>query len=432
MQLKKNETVVCRIDGITHDGMGVAHVDDHVLFVRHAARGDSCRAKLVKICSHVSYAILDELLEPSPHRIEPDCPHFAQCGGCAFRHIGYDEELSVKRERVEQTLRRLGGVTLSAEQTLPSPEIDRYRNKSSLPVGWADGRPVTGFYRPRSHDIIPVETCLLQKIEADRAAAALRQWLSEVGQCAVRHLVTRTGAHGTLVCVVGAGPPPRRAEALVSLLRQQVSNLVGVVWDEHLSDDNVIFGGNQTTLWGEDHIIDTLCGLTFRLSPMSFYQINRPQAERLYSRVCDYAGSFDTAVDLYCGAGTLTLCLARRGGHVTGVEIVESAVLDARANALRNGMDTEFLLMDAAKAALALHPDVVTVDPPRKGMSPEAVEAILHMAPKRIVYVSCDPATLARDLTRLTGYTAASLTALDMFPRTSHVECVVLLKSVKE
>ncbi len=428
--LAKNSFITARVEGMTSDGLGVCRSDGHVVFVNGAARGDVCRVKIVKPGERKSYGIIDELLIPSAHRVVPDCPAFPMCGGCVYRHISYSEELEIKRIKVEDAMMRIGGFDLAAEDVLPSPEILRYRNKSAMPVGTTGGTPVTGFYRPRTHEIIPVESCALQKLEADAAARALRGWISGTGECSVKHIVTRTGDGGAIVCMVAGSGPPKNVESLITALRRDVKNLVGVVWDSHPGEGNSIFGGASKLLWGSPYVEDSLCGMTFRISPRSFYQINRPQAERIYSRAVEYAGDFRSAADLYCGAGTLTLCLARAGGEVTGVEIVEDAVRDARVSALRNGIDVEFVCMDAAGAS-ALRREVVTLDPPRRGLTPEAVNTVLAIGPDRVVYISCDPATLARDVRALYeggGYRPERMTVVDMFPRTSHVETVVLLQ----
>lgn len=438
--IQKNGAAVCAIHGYTHDGMGVGRVDGRAVFVPGTARGDVVSIRFTKVTAGAVYGRLEELREASPWRIAPDCAAYPRCGGCRFRHIAYEEELRAKRERVEETLRRMGGVELRAEEMLAAPCLDHCRNKAAFPVG-RDGRgePVTGFYRERSNDIIPVEDCRLQTPEANEAARILREWLRDSGETGVRHLVTRGGTGGLLVCVVSVGKPGASARMLAETLRKRIPALCGVVWQRHSGEGNFILGGHQTLLWGREYTEDELClpgrrPLGFRLSAKSFYQVNKAQAERLYARAVEYAGEFSSALDLYCGTGTLTLLAAQAqpGARVTGVEIVPEAVRDARENALRNGLvNAEFIEGDAGEAArrFAGRTEVVFLDPPRKGLSPETLEAVLRLTPARVVYMSCDTATLARDIKGFCegGYRAERLTAADFFPRTPHVECVVLL-----
>ena len=445
VELKKNDTVVCDVTAYTHEGLGVARTGGRVLFVRGAARGDRARLKITKVTSSVGYAIIEALEMPSPHRVTPDCPAWPRCGGCDFRHITYEEELRHKRERVEETLRRLGGIELSAETVYGSELQDGYRNKAALPVGFdKNGHPVTGYYRAHSNDIVPVDSCRLQGEEENRAAAALRAWLKTTGFRGLRHLFLRRGRSGILAALIAVKKPPETTNVLISALREAAPSLCGVVWQRHRGEGSTILGESQTTLWGQDYIEDDMIALdaegreralTFRISVPSFYQINRPQAQRMYRKAVEYAGAFDTALDLYCGAGTMTLFAAasRPKAQLTGIEIVPQAIEDAKANARRNKVtNCAFLCGDAAIAARQ-NAQVVLVDPPRKGLHTEALEALLAIGPERIVYLSCDPATLARDCKTLEagGYRAARLTVADFFPRTAHVETVVLLSKLK-
>lgn len=441
-EIQKNGTARCEIHGYTHDGMGVGRIDGRAVFVPGAARGDVARIRFTKVTAGTMYARLEQLEKASPWRVEPDCPAYPSCGGCRFRHIAYEEELCAKRERVEETLRRVGGVELQVEEMLAAPSTDGCRNKSAFPVGFdIHGEPVTGFYRGRTHEIIPVDECRLQSREANEAARVLRGWLKETGEDGVRHLVTRSGTGGILVCVVSVNKPGKSAKLLTEALRR-IPGLCGVVWQRHGGEGNVILGNEQTCLWGRDYVEDELClpgkePLRFRLSAKSFYQVNKAQAERMYARALEYAGAFTSALDLYCGTGTLTLLAAqsRPDARVTGVEIVSEAVLDARENARHNGItNAEFIEGDAGEGAgrFAGQCEVVFLDPPRKGLTPETTGAVLRLAPGRIVYMSCDPATLARDVKHFTenGYRAERLTVADFFPRTPHVESLVLLGRV--
>lgn len=442
--LKKNDTVTAVITGYDSQGLGVARVDGQVVFVHGGIRGERCGVLILKVLKNAAFGKVVAVQEPSPHRVEPDCPHYRRCGGCAFRHVDYGEELWAKRQRVQDALQRIGGWDGEVEGILPAPDPARYRNKSLHPVG-RDG--AVGFYRARSHDVENVEDCLLLQGTANGAAEGLRRYLRECDVSCydeerhtglVRHLFTRTNAKGQcLICVVVNGEMLPSEGQLVECLRQAVPSCVGVVLGVNTRPGNAVLGEKFRTLWGRDTLTDTLCGMAFDLSVPSFYQVNRAQAERLYETAAEYAGltGTETVLDLYCGAGTITSVMARQCARAIGAEIVPQAVENARANAKRNGLaNAEFLLGDAAHmaqkcAAEGLRPDVICVDPPRKGLAPEVIDAVAEMAPRRVVYVSCDPATLGRDVKRFAekGYAVQRAAAVDMFPRTAHVESVVKL-----
>ena len=443
-ELRKNQIHTVRIEGYALGGAGVARVGGRVVFVQGALRGELCRALILKAGKNAAFAKVQELLEPSVHRAQPDCPYFPRCGGCALRHMEYAEELQLKRERVQDALRRIGGSSVAVEEILGAEQIFRYRNKSIWPVS---PNGAVGFYRARTHEVVNAEHCLLVHPAAEAAADALRGWMAQwgvpgydetSGRGLVRHLFARTNAKGeALLCVVANDDAlPFEAE-LVAALRGACPQAVGVVLNTNTTRTNVVLGPAWRTLWGDDRLEDTLCGLRFRLSVPSFYQVNRAQCERLYEKALDFAAltGGETLLDLYCGAGTITLAAARRARRVIGAEIVPEAVADARENAADNGVqNAEFFCGDASEVAArlaseGLRPDVVTVDPPRKGLSEDAVGAIANMAPSRVVYVSCDPATLARDVKRFAelGYAARRACAADLFPRTDHVESVVAL-----
>ena len=446
-ELVKNQTHEVTIEGCTAEGQGVARIDGRAVFVAGALPGERGVIKLLKVSRTAVWAKLEILLEPSPHRLEPDCPVCAKCGGCDFRHVSYAEELRIKRQRVDDAMRRIGGLELSAEEILPSPLLERYRNKTILNVGQREGRAVTGYYRPRSHDIVPVESCLLQSASADRAAGALRRWMDkyavpaydeESGRGVVRRLFVRDAGLGVCVCVVAAADKLPHLPELTDALRKACPELSSLVLNVNRDRGNSILSEKFITLWGEDSIDAELCSLRFKLSPRSFFQINSLQAERLYARAIEYAGLSGTerVLDLYCGTGTIGLCAASKCAHVTGAEIVPAAIEDARENARRNGIENaDFICADASDAARhfaesGMSPDVIIVDPPRKGLAPDVIHSIAQMSPARVVYVSCDPATLARDLKLFAekSYIATRLTAADMFPRTRHVECAVRLE----
>ena len=444
MELAKNQEHTVTIEGYGEGGMGVARIDGRVVFVHGALRGEKCRVLILKTLKSVAFAKVLEVIEPSSERITPDCPYFPRCGGCTYRHIRYEEELRLKKQRVQDNLSRIGGSDVTVEEILGARDTLRYRNKAQYPVS-KDG--AVGFYRARTHEVIECEHCLLVKPEADAAAEALREYMQscrvagydeKTGRGLVRHLYIRSNAAGeSLVCVLMNGDKLPKEDRLVTLLRDACPKCAGIVLGTNTKKGNVILGDRYRTLWGSDRLEDTLCGKTFRLSVPSFYQVNRVQAERLYAKAIEFAGltGQETVLDLYCGAGTITLALSDHAKKVLGAEIVPEAIDDARENAARNGVkNAEFFCGDASDVAKKLarenlRPDVITVDPPRKGLAADVVESIAEMQPGRVVYVSCDSATMARDVKRLAdlGYTAQRACAVDMFPRADHVETVCLL-----
>ena len=444
--LEKNKVYRARVEGYTSEGLGVARIDGQAVFVHRALRGEDCDILLLKVLKNAAFGKAVKVYTPSPHRTEPDCPYYGRCGGCDFRHMDRAEELDAKRQRVQDALRRIGGSAVTVE-SIDGGEPLHYRNKSQYPVA-ADGS--VGFYRARSHQVVPVERCLIQKPQADKAAQALRDYIRTYGvRCydektrrgLVRYLYIRTnGAGQSLLCVLVNGRKLPHEQELVELLRQAVPDAVGVVLGVNTQPTGAVLGTEYRTLWGADVLTDTLCGLTFRLSVPSFYQVNREMAEVLYDKAVEFAGltGGETVLDLYCGAGTITQVMARHAGQVIGAEIVPEAIEDAKENAKRNNIaNVAFFCGDASAvaadfAAKGLRPDVICVDPPRKGLTPEVVQAAVQMAPRRIVYVSCDPATLARDvkLFAQSGYEAVRAAAVDMFPGTANVESVVRLEPV--
>ena len=448
MELAKNQEHTVTIEGYGEGGMGVARIDGRVVFVHGALRGEKCRVLILKTLKSVAFAKVLEVIEPSSERITPDCPYFPRCGGCTYRHIRYEEELRLKKQRVQDNLSRIGGSDVTVEEILGAQDTLRYRNKAQYPVS-KDG--AVGFYRARTHEVIECEHCLLVRPEADAAAEALREYMQscrvagydeKTGRGLVRHLYIRSNAAGeSLICVLVNGDKLPKEDRLVTLLRDACPKCTGIVLGTNTKKGNVILGDRYRTLWGSDRLEDTLCGKTFRLSVPSFYQVNRVQAERLYAKAIEFAGltGQETVLDLYCGAGTITLALSDHAKKVLGAEIVPEAIDDARENAARNGVkNAEFFCGDASDVAKKLarenlRPDVITVDPPRKGLAADVVESIAEMQPGRVVYVSCDSATMARDVKRLAdlGYTAQRACAVDMFPRADHVETVCLLSKLQ-
>ena len=446
--LKEGEIRTAVIEGYASGGEGVARTGGMAVFVKGALRGERAEVLIEHIGHSAAWGRVERLLEPSPARIEPDCPYYGVCGGCQFRHMAYEEELRAKRQRVEDALRRIGGADLAISVIHGAKNTLRYRNKVQFPV--AEG--AIGYYRGRTHQVVDVDDCLLQHPAVTACRVAVKEWMERfrvpaydegTGRGLVRHLYLRTNRAGeALCCIVANGKTlPHEAE-LVDGLRAAAPGLAGVVLSVNTRKTNVILGREFFTLWGRDWLEEELCGHAFRLSAPSFFQVNRDQTEVLYRRALDFAGltGTETVVELYCGIGTISLTLAERAGQVIGVEVVPQAVEDAKENARRNGLahKARFECGDAAALAAELagegvRPDVVVVDPPRKGLAPEVVDAAAKMAPARIVYLSCDPATLARDVKRFgaLGYAPARAEAVDLFPRTAHVESILSLIPAK-
>ncbi|MDL2273571.1 23S rRNA (uracil(1939)-C(5))-methyltransferase RlmD [Oscillospiraceae bacterium OttesenSCG-928-G22] len=452
MNLKKNDIRRASITGYTSEGAGVCRVEGVPVFVPRAAIGDDLFVRVLKTKKTYAFGRIEELILPSPDRTREDCPIFSKCGGCAFRHITYEAELASKKARVEDAFSRIAGISADIPDVLPSPDIDGYRNKAIYQLGRNEAGVFAGFYRRHTHDVIPAPNCRLHPDLASRIAAsfcayASRRGLSVFDEAAgrglLRHLFIRTSHDGRAqVGLVTSGEPFLEPEAFIARLLDDCPEIESILQIENREPGNVVLRGEVTPLYGPEKLRDELLGLSFDLSPFSFYQVNRRQAEALYRLAAEFASlsGAETVFDLYCGTGTISLCLAAQGaGRVYGVEHSPGAVRDAYENALENNIENaEFLEDDAAAAASRLtargiRPDVVIVDPPRKGLSPEAVDVVLAASPARIVYVSCAPATLARD-TRLfvdAGYELSRVQPVDMFPRTANIETVVLLSKQK-
>lgn len=445
--MKKQKTdpmTTLTIEGYGSDGEGVAHLNDGMTcFVTGALRGEVCRVRLNKVGRSCAWGEAVKVLERSCARLDSDCPHYESCGGCSLRHMTYEEELDLKKQKVQDALKRIGGTHISVSEIYGAADTQRYRNKVQFPVA---GNAI-GFYQKRTHAVTDVEDCLLQPRSCANLRMAVKDWMEKYGVPAyderrhtglVRHVYVRTNAAGeSLCCLMVNGKEIPHGEALVNALRQAEKSLVGVVLGVNEKKTNVILGDAYRTLWGQDYLEETLCGLKFRLSVPSFFQINREQTEVLYSKVLELARltGTETVLDLYCGIGTISLALAKKAGRVIGAEVVPEAIEDAKRNGERNGItNAEFFCGDAGEIAArlarqGLKPDVITVDPPRKGLAEDVVDTVVQMEPDRVVYVSCDPATLARDVKRFgeRGYIPETALAVDLFPRTSHVESVVCL-----
>ena len=456
MPLQKNQVLTLRIERLSNDGSGVAHsADGEAVFVPGTAPGDEAQVRIVKDCKRYAFGILDKLLVPSPDRIAVDCPVAGPCGGCSLRHLDYAAELRAKQESVLDAFRRIGGLDVPVLDILPSPETDRYRNKVQFPVGLdKNGSPCIGFYAGRTHRIVPCPDCKLQPGVLNEIGNVLCSFFGQhgiqpydeqTGKGLVRHIFLRRGAHSgqIMVCLVCTRAKLPYAEELCTLLREQFPAIATILLNVNAKNTNVILGSETHTLYGPGYIEDTLCGVPVRLGPLSFYQVNTLAAERLYGVAAQYAqlSPDDLLLDLYCGMGTIGLSMVDHCRELIGVEIVPEAIDSAKANAARMGdavaAKSRFFCADAGQAATqlaaeGLHPDVVMLDPPRKGCDEATLSAVVQMSPRRVVYVSCNPSTAARDSAWLEqhGYHAEKVQPVDLFPRTKHVETVCALSKL--
>ncbi len=448
MQLKKNDEIELYIETLTSQGSGLGRYEGFAVFVNGAVAGDKIIAHIIKVSKNYAVGIIKEILKPSESRIEPDCAAFGKCGGCSFRNMTYAEELKYKKERVRDALLRIGHIDFPVEKMIGAEDITRYRNKAQYPVFIENGKLTAGFYAVKSHRIIPCKSCLLQPAEFEKGIEAFEKWVrkndissydEKTGRGLLRHIYFRKafGTGEVMACAVINGNELPDFDYLLNELKGAFENLKSVVININRKNTNVILGEKTVTLWGSDKIYDTLLSKKFAVSPASFYQVNHSQCEKLYTAVGEYAGlkRNETVLDMYCGAGTIGLTLADKCKVIVGIEAVPSAVENARENAALNGIENaEFICADAFDGAKELEkrglkPNIVIVDPPRKGCQKELFDVIEKMGASRIIYVSCDPATLARDLAilREKGYALQRLTAVDMFPRTPHVETVALM-----
>lgn len=492
MEYKKNDVITLTIDDIGSEGEGIGKVDGFTIFVKDAVIGDTVRAKIVKSKKNYGYARLEEVITPSSFRVEPKCRFHRQCGGCQIQAMSYEEQLAFKQRKIRGNLMRIGGFDEAFVDSVMEPIVGmddpyHYRNKAQYPVGTdKDGNIITGFYAGRTHNIIPNTNCLLGAEENEEILKAILGYMKEnnvsayheeTGKGLVRHVLIRTGftSGEIMVCLVlnGRGEKNKYLPEQNKLIQAlcEIKNMTSVSVSINTERTNVIMGKEIHTIWGKDRISDTIHvremskegypftgqGLTFHISPLSFYQVNPVQTEKLYSLALEYAGltGKETVWDLYCGIGTISLFLANQAKQVYGVEIISQAVEDARENAERNGISNAKFFVGKAEEVLPqfyereterrqnaldsvgsgadmLHPDVIVVDPPRKGCDEACLNTMLQMKPERIVYVSCDSATLARDLRILCdgGYEVKRVRGVDQFGQTVHVETVVLMSKV--
>ncbi len=446
--MNKNDIVTLEVTALTSEGSGVSRLDGIVIFTPFTAVGDVIEARIVKVLKSYCYAKIERIITPSPDRVENDCPSFGKCGGCVFRHISYNAELSAKEEFVRSAFERIGGLNPEFLPIKGSEQSERYRNKLQMPVGKdAQGEAVCGFYSQRSHRVIPTDDCLLQpQIFSEITAFVLERiaqlkisvYNEENHEGVLRHIFLRKGHYSGEICaVLVAKRKVPEFSRLAAELAERFPEIKGVVLNINPDKTNVILGEKEIVLFGKSEISDTMCGVPVELSPKSFYQVNTLAAENLYRQAAEFAEpQGKVLLDLYCGAGTIGLSMAKSAKQIIGAEIVAEAVENAKINAERLGVDNaEFICGDAGDAAKQLHtrgikPDVILLDPPRKGCGEECLSACVQMNPERIVMISCNPATAAKDCRFLTenGYTLQKVRAFDLFPRTKHTECVCVLE----
>ena len=453
--VKKNEEVIVTCEDLTSEGNGVAKINQYPIFIPYLLPGEQARVKIVKVNKTYSYGKLITLLTRSDSRVEPPCNVFYRCGGCQLQHMDYELQLEMKRNHVINVLQRIGKLeNVPVHPVLGMDNPWYYRNKMQMPVGEKDGELITGFYRERSHDIIDdMDTCLIQQRTGDDVVRTVREIANKLQIKAydekthrgtLRHIIVRT-AYGTnetmIILVTRTKTLPHEAE-LVRQIVERCNNIISIIHQVNLKRTNVIMGEKERIVFGRDHMIDRIGHLQFKLSPKSFFQVNPEQTEKLYDQALTYAqvSKDDVVIDAYCGIGSISLFLAEQAKKVYGVEIVPDAVRNARENARLNNIDNVEFITGKAEEVFqqwkrdGIRTNVIVVDPPRKGCDATLLQAIIDMAPERVVYVSCNPATLARDLRILKdgGFRTQEVQPVDMFSQTHHVECVALMSRVDE
>jgi 23S rRNA (uracil1939-C5)-methyltransferase len=445
--VKQNQIIELDIHGMSHEGEGVGKYEGFTVFVPGALTGEQVRVQIIKV--HKSFAVsrLLEVVTPSDVRTAPLCSIYHQCGGCHLQHVSYEAQLVHKRQIVVDALERIGKLShVAVHPTLGMKEPWKYRNKSQVPVSLVNGRVVAGFYAPRTHEIIDMEGCPIQHPYADDILQTVKQAIAELGivpydeighKGLIRHIVSRIGffTGDTMVVLVTNGRQLPKKERLIERLRREIPHLVSIVQNINTAKTNVIFGPESITLWGKDAITDYIGDIQFEISPRSFFQVNPVQTRVLYEKALEYAQltGGEEVIDAYCGIGTISLFLAKKAKHVYGVEVIPEAIEDAKKNASLNGISNVNFIVGKAEEVIptlykekGVSADVVVVDPPRKGCDEALLQTIANMRPERVVYVSCNPSTLARDLRYLEdhGYQTLEVQPVDMFPQTYHVEAV--------
>lgn len=454
MEFKKNDVVTVKIEDMSHDGSGIGKADGYTLFIKDAVIGDEVEAKIMKTKKNYGFARLMNVLVPSPDRTEPKCPKARACGGCQLQFLSYEKQLEFKRNKVDGNLRHIGGFQdFAIEKVMGMDDPWRYRNKAQFPFGKdKDGNIVTGFYAGRTHAIIPNRNCYLGVEENEKILDMIISYMEEnhvepyneeTGKGLIRHALIRYGftTKEIMVCLIINGESLPKKERLIEKLTK-IQGMTSITANVNKKRSNVILGDKIIPLWGQDYITDYIGNVKYQISPLSFYQVNPVQTVKLYETALEYAGltGKETVWDLYCGIGTISLFLAQKAKQVYGVEIVPAAIEDAKRNAELNGIENAEFFVGKAEEVLpreyeekGIYADVIVVDPPRKGCDEALLTTMLEMKPERIVYVSCDSSTLARDLKILCGegYELGRVAVCDMFPAGVHVETIVLLSKLK-
>ena len=451
-EIKKNNDYSLDITGMTHEGQGVGRIDGYPVFIDGALEGETVETKLIKVNKSYGVGKLLRIIKPSPSRTTPFCGAYKRCGGCSLQHMSYEAQLKFKTDTVRENIKRIGKLEdATVHETIGMKNALNYRNKAQFPVGTVKDEPIIGFYAKRSHEIINSTDCGIQSEVSDKARAVVREFVIEnkistydetTGKGLLRHIMTRSGFNTGEVMVVlvinGKDLPAR--EKLVQKLTSALTEIKSIILNVNTKKTNVILGDRNITIYGSDTITDYIGDFKFNISPLSFFQVNPVQTGVLYGKALEYAEltGEETVFDLYCGIGTISLFLSQKAKKVYGVEIVEDAILDARKNAEFNGVkNVEFIVGEAERIIPDMYDkgvkaDVVVVDPPRKGCDEKLLETLVSMQPQRIVYVSCNPSTLARDLKYLAEnrFKVVEVQPVDMFPYTGHVETVTLITRV--
>ncbi|MYL55523.1 23S rRNA (uracil(1939)-C(5))-methyltransferase RlmD [Pontibacillus yanchengensis] len=445
--VQKNQTIEVTFEDLTHEGNGVGKVDGYPLFVPYALPGETGQVKVIKVKKNFGFGKLLDVEEESQERVEPPCNVYVQCGGCQLQHMSYSLQLDMKQKQVKDAMHKIGHLSdVPVHPVIGMDDPWRYRNKIQIPVGEKDdGGLKAGFYRKRSHEIIDMDTCIIQDEHNDRMVEAVRRIAEQYGIEAykeehhsgvLRHIMVRTGQHtgDIMVVLVTKTKKLPHQDAIVNEIRETFPNVKSIVHNVNSKKTNVILGEQTNVIWGDKYIVDQIGDIKFNISPKSFYQVNPTQTKRLYDQALEYADlkGHETVVDAYCGIGTISLFLAQKAKRVLGVEVVAPAVDDAKKNAKLNDIENAEFYVGEAESLLpwwqaqGLQPDVIVVDPPRKGCDESLLKAMIEMKPEKIVYVSCNPSTLARDLRILEdgGFETQEVQPVDMFPQTGHIECV--------
>lgn len=447
--VQKNEYYDVKVESLTHDGLGVARVDGFPVFVANALVGEEINMKVTLVKKTYAFGRAVDYFVTSGERVKPECGIYKQCGGCQVQHLSYEGQLKMKHDTVVNHLKRIGHIEdANVLPTIGMQNPSRYRNKTQVPFGYADGKVVAGFYQKRSHEIINMQSCLIQTDISDQIVETMRQLCQELEIApyneslnlgVLRHVIVRVGfkTEEIMVTLVTRTHEIPNSELLIQRLVSKYPKIKSIAQNVNPKVTNVIFGDETRILYGESYIYDEMNGIRFAISPRSFYQVNPIQTETLYSKAVEYAqlSGNEIVFDAYCGIGTITLFLAQHAKQVYGVEIIPEAIEDAKMNARLNGFEnTQFAVGKSEEIIPAwiengIVPDVIVVDPPRKGCDRSLLDTMLEAAPDRIVYVSCDSSTLARDLRVLIdgGYKLEVVQPVDMFPQTAHIECVAKL-----